>query len=83
MATVIWLHSAYGKRRAIFFEEEWLRGLKYNVYAPDLYEGRAFANLDDGFKHLARLGGEPGMLKRLGEYIKRERIGPAVWAGGR
>jgi dienelactone hydrolase len=90
MATVIWLHSAYGKRPAIYSQESLLKNEGHNVHAPDLYQGQGvFDNEDAAIRYAYSLGilevsfKKNILLQRLWEYVvrERERIGPAVWAG--
>lgn len=56
MAEVLLLHHAQGLTTGVRAFADELRAAGHVVHAPDLYEGRTFAELDDGMAHLKQIG---------------------------
>jgi dienelactone hydrolase len=76
---VVLLHSAQGLRPGV---EEWagrLREAGHEVWAPDLFEGRTFAELDDGVAFRNEVG-VPELMRRA-EAALAGLPGELVFAG--
>jgi dienelactone hydrolase len=79
VSRVVLLHSAQGLRPGV---EEWaerLRGAGHEVWAPDLFAGRSFDNLDEGITFRDELG-IPELMRRA-EAALAELPGDLVYAG--
>jgi dienelactone hydrolase len=63
MAEVVLFHHAQGLTPGVIAFADELRRAGHTVHAPDLYEGRTFATLDQGVGHAQRIG--------FGEVIER------------
>jgi dienelactone hydrolase len=83
MATVIWLHSIYGKRDAIDDEVEWLKAAGHKVHAPDLYQEpgeppglHVFDNRAAATNHIVSLGrrDEVSGDEVSGDEVLRQRV---------
>src|SRR5574341_262962 len=56
MAEVLLFHHAQGQTAGFRAFADELRRAGHIVHAPDLYDGRTFATLDDGVAHARRVG---------------------------
>lgn len=56
MADVLLLHHAQGLTEGLTAFADTLRGAGHTVTAPDLYDGRVFADLVDGLGHAEKVG---------------------------
>jgi dienelactone hydrolase len=56
MATILLFHHALGQTNGLTRFADELREAGHTVYAPDLYEGRTFATLDEGVAHATQIG---------------------------
>jgi dienelactone hydrolase len=56
MAEVLLFHHAQGLTDGVRAFADELRAAGHVVHSPDLYEGRTFAELDDGMAHLKQIG---------------------------
>src|SRR5919112_5191184 len=63
MAEVVLFHHAQGLTPGVVAFAEELRRAGHTVHAPDLYEGRTFATLEEGVAHTEEIG--------FGEVIER------------
>jgi dienelactone hydrolase len=63
MAELLLFHHAQGQTVGFLGFADDLRRAGHTVHAPDLYDGRVFATLDDGVAHAERIG--------FGEIIAR------------
>ena len=63
MAEVLLFHHAQGQTAGFGAFADELRGAGHSVHAPDLYDGRTFATLDDGVAYAEQVG--------FGEIIER------------
>lgn len=63
MAEVVLFHHAHGLTPGLLTFAELLRVAGHEVHAPDLFEGRGFADLDDGLGYVSQVG--------FGEVIER------------
>lgn len=63
MADVVLLHSAVGLRPAVTRAADGLRAQGHAVTTPDLYDGRTFADVDEGVAHMQSIGW-PELLRR-------------------
>lgn len=63
MAEVVLYHHALGQTAGFLAFAEELRRAGHTVHAPDLYDGRVFASLDDGVAYATEIG--------FGEVIRR------------
>lgn len=75
MADVILYHHAQGLTEGVHAFAEQLRAAGHTVHLPDLYDGRTFAELDDGIAHAKSIGfgalAEAGVAAAdgLGEHL--------------
>lgn len=79
MSKVVVLHSAQGLRPGV---EGWaarLRDCGHEVWAPDLFEGRSFEQLEEGIAHRDEVG-VPELMRRL-EAELAELPADLVFAG--
>ncbi len=58
MANVLLFHHAQGLTPGILAFADTLRAAGHTVHAPDLFEGRTFATLDEGMAHVEEIGFE-------------------------
>jgi dienelactone hydrolase len=63
MAEVLLFHHAQGQTEGFAAFTDELRQAGHTVHAPDLYDGRTFASIDEGMAHVEQLG--------FGEIIDR------------
>ncbi len=63
MAEVLLFHHAQGQTKGFLAFAEQLRDAGHTVHAPDLYDGRTFATLEEGVAHADEIG--------FGEIIER------------
>ncbi len=56
MAEVLLFHHAHGQTEGFLAFAEELRAAGHTVHAPDLYEGKTFADLDDGVANAKEVG---------------------------
>jgi dienelactone hydrolase len=56
MAEVVLFHHAQGLTPGIVALADELRDTGHTVYAPDLYDGRTFATLEEGVAHAGEIG---------------------------
>jgi dienelactone hydrolase len=63
MAEVLLFHHAQGQTEGFTAFADELRRAGHTVHAPDLYDGRTFATLDEGIAHAEQVG--------FGEIIER------------
>lgn len=56
MTEVLLLHHAHGRTDGVQAFAETLRAAGHTVHVPDLYEGRVFAELDDGLAYAREVG---------------------------
>lgn len=63
MADVLLFHHAQGLTPGVQALADELRGAGHVVHAPDLYDGKTYATLDDGIAHAAEVG--------FGEILER------------
>jgi dienelactone hydrolase len=56
MATVLLFHHALGQTTGFLAFADELRRAGHTVHAPDLYEDRTFAHLDEGVAHAKQIG---------------------------
>ena len=66
MAEVLLFHHAQGLTSGCLAFADELRAAGHVVHAPDLYEGRTFAELDDGVAHAEEVG--------FGTILERGRL---------
>jgi dienelactone hydrolase len=58
MAEVLLFHHAQGQTEGFAAFADELRGAGHTVHAPDLYDGRTFATLDEGIAYAQQVGFE-------------------------
>ncbi|RLV56266.1 dienelactone hydrolase [Aeromicrobium phragmitis] len=56
MAEVVVFHHVHGLTRGVMAFAQTLRDAGHAVHAPDLFEGRAFATLDEGLDYVRSVG---------------------------
>ena len=56
MAELVVFHHAQGQTPGFLAFTETLRAAGHTVHAPDLYDGKTFATLDEGVAHAQRVG---------------------------
>ena len=61
--TILLFHHAQGQTKGFLAFADWLRAAGHTVHAPDLYEGKTFATVDEGVAHAQKVG--------FGEIIRR------------
>lgn len=79
MTKVVLLHSAQGLRPGVEAWAERLREAGHEVWAPDLFEGRTFDDLDAGVAHCHEVS-LPELMRRA-EAALAELPGDVVYAG--
>ncbi len=65
MAEVALVHHALGLTPGVRAFADELRRAGHTVHTPDLFEGRTFCTIDEGFAHVAEIG--------FGELLERSR----------
>ena len=63
MTTVLLFHHAQGQTKGFLAFADELREAGHTVHAPDLYDGRTFADIDEGVANARQIG--------FGEIIRR------------
>ena len=56
MAEVLLFHHAQGQTPGFLAFADELRAARHTVYAPDLYDGRTFASIDEGVGYAREIG---------------------------
>lgn len=56
MAEVVVFHHAQGRTAGVLAFADELRAAGHTVHAPDVYEGRTFATVDEGVAHAQEVG---------------------------
>src|SRR6266566_2314175 len=56
MAEILLFHHAQGRTPGFLAFADELRAAGHTVHAPDLYEGKTFATLDEGVGHAKQIG---------------------------
>jgi dienelactone hydrolase len=56
MAEVLLFHHAMGQTRGFAAFADELRAAGHTVHTPDLFDGRAFASIDEGMTHVREVG---------------------------
>jgi dienelactone hydrolase len=79
MAEVLLFHHAQGQTEGFAAFADELRGAGHTVHAPDLYDGRTFATLDEGIAYAQQVGFEE-LLER-GVQTADELPEELVYAG--
>lgn len=79
MAEVLLFHHAQGQTEGFAAFADELRRAGHTVHAPDLYDGRTFASLDEGVAHAEQVGF--GEIIERGERAANELPNELVFAG--
>jgi dienelactone hydrolase len=79
MAEVLLFHHAQGQTPGFLAFADELRAVGHTVHTPDLYEGKAFATLDEGVNHAREVGF--GTLGERGEAAATGLPAELVYAG--
>jgi len=79
MAEVLLYHHALGQTAGFLAFADELRRAGHTVHTPDLYDGRVFANLDDGVAYVGQIGF--GEIIARGERAADDLPGAIVHAG--
>jgi dienelactone hydrolase len=79
MAEVLLFHHAQGLTAGVLAFADELRAAGHVVHTPDLYEGRTFAELDDGVAHAQQIG-FPTVIER-GRRAAEDLPNELVYAG--
>jgi dienelactone hydrolase len=79
MAEVLLFHHAQGQTAGFGAFADELRGAGHSVHAPDLYDGRTFATLDEGVAYAEQVGF--GEIIERGVHAANERPNELVYAG--
>ena len=66
MAEILLFHHAQGQTDGLQSFADELRAAGHVVHAPDLYDGKTFAELDDGVAHAKELGFEALLERGVG-----------------
>jgi dienelactone hydrolase len=80
MAEVLLFHHALGQTEGFAAFADELRRAGHAVHAPDLYEGRTFAAIDEGLAYAEQLG-FPDEIIRRGERAAEALPNELVYAG--
>src|SRR5215813_4117289 len=79
MAEVLLFHHAQGLTRGVRAFADEVRAAGHTVHAPDLFEGRTFASIDEGLAHIRGVGFEE--MRERGVRVA-DKLPPAlVYAG--
>jgi len=79
MAEILVFHHAQGQTEGMQAFADELRAAGHVVHAPDLYDGKTFAELDDGVAHAKQLGF--GALLERGVAVAEGLPAELVYAG--
>jgi dienelactone hydrolase len=79
VAEVLLFHHAQGQTSGFLAFADELRAAGHTVHAPDLYEGKTFASLDEGVKHAQDVGF--GTIGERGEAAAAGLPAELVYAG--
>jgi dienelactone hydrolase len=79
MAEVLLFHHALGQTEGFSAFADELRRAGHTVHAPDLYDGRTFASIDEGMAYVEELGF--GEIIDRGERAASELPSELVYAG--
>jgi dienelactone hydrolase len=79
MATVLLFHHAQGQTTGFLAFADELREAGHTVHAPDLYDGKTFADIDEGVANARKIGF--GEIIRRGEAAATELPAEIVYAG--
>jgi dienelactone hydrolase len=80
MAAVLLFHAAQGQTPGFHAFADALRAAGHTVHAPDLFDGRTFATIEDGMAHAEVLGFPDEILDR-GTRAAERLPGELVYAG--
>jgi dienelactone hydrolase len=80
MAEVLLFHAVVGQTPGFHAFADELRAAGHTVHAPDLFEGRTFATIEDGMAYAEELGFPDGILDR-GARAAEQLPGELVYAG--
>src|SRR6266545_3918309 len=80
MAEILLFHHAQGEAPGFLAFADELRAAGHTVHAPDLYEGKTFATLDEGVGYAKQVGFDPiGERCRLAaESLPNELVFPGL-----
>jgi dienelactone hydrolase len=79
MPELLLFHHAQGLTPGVVAFADELRAAGHTVHTPDLYEGRTFADINDGVAHVQQLGF--GTVVERGRVAALELPGEVVYAG--
>ena len=79
MAEVLLFHHAQGQTEGFQAFADELRAAGHTVHAPDLYDGKTFASLDDGVGYAQEVGF--GTILERGEHAATGLSAELVYAG--
>ena len=79
MAEVLLFHHAQGQTPGLLAFADKLRSAGHTVHAPDLYDGKTFASLDEGVGHAKEVGF--GTILERGEQAAEGLPSELVYAG--
>jgi dienelactone hydrolase len=80
MAEVLLFHHALGQTAGFAAFADELRQAGHTVHAPDLFDGRTFASIDEGMAYAAQIGFPDAILDR-GALAAHELPNELVYAG--
>ena len=80
MADVLLFHHAMGQTKGFFAFADELRAAGHTVHAPDLLDGRTFANIQEGMAYAEGIGFPDEIIAR-GERAANELPARLVYAG--
>jgi len=80
MAEVVVFHHAQGQTAGFLAFTEELRAAGHTVHAPDVYDGKTFAVLEDGVAHAEQVIGFNTIIER-GEQAAADLPSEVVYAG--
>src|SRR5215468_3630504 len=78
MAEVLLFHHIQGLTDGVVAFADELRASGHTVHTPDLFEGRTFDSIEDGFAHARELGDAPDATADLASEVLPEAV---VYAG--
>jgi dienelactone hydrolase len=79
MAEILLFHHAQGQTEGFLAFADELRAAGHTVHAPDLYDGKTFADLDDGVGYAKEVGF--GVIIERGAAAAEALPGELVYAG--
>ncbi|MEJ5913877.1 dienelactone hydrolase family protein [Pseudokineococcus sp. 1T1Z-3] len=79
MAVVVLFHHVLGRTPGVRELAAALAGEEHTVHTPDLYDGRTFGSVEEGFAHLQTL--DRDALARQADDVADGLAGPVVFAG--